>query len=474
MYARPSSPKFFSSRSAKSAFQKRDFELIQQNMYSMLPSHRAFHPRYNTVHQALPPVVKELINTTCTCTSGSCQTDDCTYFKDGFECGPRCPRGKKCKNKVLACQAFPSTELGVPSQDELGLYAGQYILKDTIIGEYTGVAISTSNKELKKFLAAERNEKRMAAQYLKKLSDLVSLDARNFGSKMAFINHSCDPNAEFRERFGPDGSVHIIVVSTKPIEFKTEITVNYGHQEGNFHTLEPPTQCLCKSANCVGFVELGGQKMNLALVADAACYIKGTIAAKLNKNKMANPGKYWPRKNDTQIHPSIPLAGKRCQLCFYNNLNNEKTANDNEQFDVIDAEEGKASTDTLLYVTRCLVCNVNLCYECNFVWHENVPHPNTFALNPRSFRMMDEDDEMETNHGMEVEENTVAAAVAAINVVNDVNANTAATANVVTPNHTSEASEENSTDNLSLNTFMVEEDDYDKLLSDLDTSIFQD
>jgi len=95
----------------------------------------------------------------------------------------------------------------------LGLYAGEYIPKDTCIIEYVG-RVLTREEEL-----------RSKSRYLFTISSRKTIDGATRSNTARYINHSCDPNAEAVIHKG-----RVFIFAIKPIQEGEAITYDYGSE----------------------------------------------------------------------------------------------------------------------------------------------------------------------------------------------------------------------------------------------------
>ena len=91
----------------------------------------------------------------------------------------------RCANVGIQRAIPKKTLLGQSEVHGFGLYAGQYIEKDDIIGEYTGELLST--EESNRRAEIYEYEKNM---YLFKLNRRQEVDATHMGNKLRFINNA--------------------------------------------------------------------------------------------------------------------------------------------------------------------------------------------------------------------------------------------------------------------------------------------
>jgi hypothetical protein len=91
----------------------------------------------------------------------------------------------RCTNVGIQRAVPKKTLLGESEVHGFGLYAGQYIEKDDIIGEYTGEVLSTEESNRRaEIYEYERN------MYLFKLNRKQEVDATYMGNKLRFINNA--------------------------------------------------------------------------------------------------------------------------------------------------------------------------------------------------------------------------------------------------------------------------------------------
>mmetsp|Transcript_2945 Transcript_2945/g.2939 ORF Transcript_2945/g.2939 Transcript_2945/m.2939 type:complete len:93 (+) Transcript_2945:1-279(+) len=64
------------------------------------------------------------------------------------------------------------------------------------------------------------------------------IDASEFGSIIRFVNHSSNPNTEFRSILH-QGIVHILCITIREIEKDEQVTVNYGQSYWHHRNINP-------------------------------------------------------------------------------------------------------------------------------------------------------------------------------------------------------------------------------------------
>ena len=133
-----------------------------------------------------------------------------------------------------------------------GLFAKVDIPEAVKIIEYTGERVTKEEAARRErlYLELSHTNPDIGSSYVFELPD-ENYDIDGFHSGDAkFINHSCNPNAEYIY----EGENRIWVTSIKYISRGEEITMNYGiwidDQDFDFRNYP----CKCGSANCVGFM----------------------------------------------------------------------------------------------------------------------------------------------------------------------------------------------------------------------------
>ena len=98
----------------------------------------------------------------------------------------------------------------------------------------------------------DNKKKNKTTKYIMKMK-LHYIDAENFGNNSRFINHSCQPNAEFVKR-EVDGVKRCEVYALEDINSGKEITCNYGYEKER--DPEGMVKCNC-STECSFFFNFG-------------------------------------------------------------------------------------------------------------------------------------------------------------------------------------------------------------------------
>ncbi len=129
---------------------------------------------------------------------------------------------------------FEGSLLVKRSSAGLGMFAGEYIAKNTCIIEYVGKQISEAEAYTSK------------SKYLFEITKKKTLDGKPKWNKAGYINHSCKPNAESAIHKGK-----VFIFSTKTIREGDEITYDYGKE----YILEHCSPCRC--AHCMPLLQSG-------------------------------------------------------------------------------------------------------------------------------------------------------------------------------------------------------------------------
>mmetsp|Transcript_24875 Transcript_24875/g.69328 ORF Transcript_24875/g.69328 Transcript_24875/m.69328 type:complete len:774 (+) Transcript_24875:212-2533(+) len=132
----------------------------------------------------------------CNCKS-NCSKRACPCLAAGRECDPdlckgcaptctgEAPEGRECCNMHLRLRQHARIIMGLSSVAGWGAFLQHSVKKNDFLGEYTGEIISQDE--------ADRRGKvydRVDNSYLFNLNEQSVLDARQFGNKLRFINHS--------------------------------------------------------------------------------------------------------------------------------------------------------------------------------------------------------------------------------------------------------------------------------------------
>ena len=130
-----------------------------------------------------------------------------------------------------------------------GVFATQYIKKNTQIIQYIGKKVTRaegnlrSEKRLKKFLNSEED----GSVYIFELNSKFDIDGSYLYNKARYINHSCNPNCEVDIK-----NNEIWISSIKNIKKGDELSYDYGFEFDEDDFMDH--KCKCGSKKCIGFV----------------------------------------------------------------------------------------------------------------------------------------------------------------------------------------------------------------------------
>ena len=130
-----------------------------------------------------------------------------------------------------------------------GIFATQYIKKNTKIIQYIGKKVTRaegnlrSEKRLKKFLNSEED----GSVYIFELNSKFDIDGSYLYNKARYINHSCNPNCEVDIK-----NDEIWISSIKNIKKGDELSYDYGFEFDEDDFMDH--KCKCGSKKCIGFV----------------------------------------------------------------------------------------------------------------------------------------------------------------------------------------------------------------------------
>jgi uncharacterized protein len=130
----------------------------------------------------------------------------------------------------------------------MGVYAAEDIPKGTEIIEYVGRKVTKEESDKiadRDMDAHEENGKENGAVYIFELNKEHDIDGNVEWNTARLINHSCDPNCETS---GDDE--HIWIEAKRDIKKGEELGYDYCYDIDDYE--DHP--CLCKSANCIGFI----------------------------------------------------------------------------------------------------------------------------------------------------------------------------------------------------------------------------
>jgi hypothetical protein len=123
-----------------------------------------------------------------------------------------------------------------------GLYATKNFSAGSFIAEYTGVLKRNTSKDF------------IYNNYSFRIGEKGAfVDAEKEGNETRYINHSCQPNSEYRD-VACDGYSRGAVYAVHDIVTGDQVTVSYGWFVYSTPSLER-RPCLCGSVKCIGYIE---------------------------------------------------------------------------------------------------------------------------------------------------------------------------------------------------------------------------
>jgi hypothetical protein len=160
---------------------------------------------------------------------------------------------KYCKNTIIQTKSFPKSEIFSDGDKGCGLRVLQNIQANTILLEYLGEVITSSDCIERMCLYSQSD-----AFYFASLGNGLMLDAKSMGSKARFANHSCDPTCEL-QKWTVLGEPRIVLVSKDSLLAGAEITYNYQYYDDGLDNINGKMSlkrqiCLCGSSNCSGTI----------------------------------------------------------------------------------------------------------------------------------------------------------------------------------------------------------------------------
>lgn len=145
------------------------------------------------------------------------------------ECASSC-KCSECLNKFFTLKQYKKTYIGKSRISNYGLFAGEFIEKDSFICEYTGELIQNAEAERR----GQYYEKRKVS-YLFDVSSLNkisyhTLDAMYAGNNTRFANHSIKPNI-MAQNFLVNGIRRIGFFAIVDILIHSELVFDYNYNE---------------------------------------------------------------------------------------------------------------------------------------------------------------------------------------------------------------------------------------------------
>lgn len=143
----------------------------------------------------------------------------------------RCSPRHTCT--ALQEATFPKVYVNPAGQRGLGLFAGEVLEPETVIGKYVGEILTNAEYD-------SRDDDSYGFQYGK-----CVIDSKREGNYTRFVNSSHKPNSEFI-MVKSGGEQHLVLQSLQKIKKGQEITVDYGPSYGG--------PCTCGESSCSGII----------------------------------------------------------------------------------------------------------------------------------------------------------------------------------------------------------------------------
>ena len=167
-----------------------------------------------------------------------CLSETCINYSTYVECPSHCPLGMHCGNQRITNCEWKNLLVFKDQHKGFGVKALCQILKDDLIVEYTGLAVS------------EKATNTDSHHYLMNWYGSVLLNAEVFGSVARYINHSCEPNATI-QNWKVNGVNRMCVVAKRIINEFEEITYDYNWTTGSADRRQ---KCYCSAKICRGYI----------------------------------------------------------------------------------------------------------------------------------------------------------------------------------------------------------------------------
>jgi hypothetical protein len=182
----------------------------------------------------------------CECTV-ACVAGECLSFGSCLECEPEtCRWREECGNQRVQRREFVKTHVEKVGLRGLGLFTSTRVVAGAVVAVYLG--------EVCRRRDAKKRAKVSGGEYILEMKAPLGpyfIDAEALGTKMRYVNHSCDPNSQWRVW---EVARHPVLVceSLRCLELNEEVTVDYG---GDYWIRPGPRnvagfQCLCGCESC--------------------------------------------------------------------------------------------------------------------------------------------------------------------------------------------------------------------------------
>jgi len=128
-----------------------------------------------------------------------------------------------------------------------GVYAKKDIKKGTRIIEYVGEIVSRDegDKRAGEQYREHKKDNNSGAVYVYELTKKWDLDGNFSYNPARLINHSCEPNAKYKQI-----GLKIFIIAIRNIKKYEEITYDYGYDLEDYKH----HKCKCGSKKCIGYI----------------------------------------------------------------------------------------------------------------------------------------------------------------------------------------------------------------------------
>lgn len=128
-----------------------------------------------------------------------------------------------------------------------GVFAKKDIKKGAKIIEYVGEIISKEegDKRAETQYRESKKNPQLGRTYVFELNKKFDLDGNVKYNPARFINHSCNPNAKYKQI-----GLKMFIVAKKKIKKGEEITYDYGYDLEDYKN----NKCKCGEKNCIGYI----------------------------------------------------------------------------------------------------------------------------------------------------------------------------------------------------------------------------
>ena len=173
-----------------------------------------------------------------------------------FECNSNCDCDINCSNRLTQRNVFKSLQVFSTECKGLGLRTDTQITTGQFVIEFIGEVIKV--KVAKTRLQGLKENNPCYIMVLKEHAGdektfITCIDATLKGNESRYINHSCDPNLILIPVRVNSPLPHLCLFAKKDICMGEELTYDYA---GGCDVMDnkPVLVCLCKSANCRGYL----------------------------------------------------------------------------------------------------------------------------------------------------------------------------------------------------------------------------